>query len=848
MRPFILEIDASSRGLGAVLSQEQDNGLVVIGYASRSLRGSERNMTNYSSSKLELLTLKWAVTEKFRDLLIGAECTVYTDNNPLSYFLTTAKLGAVETRWAAELAQFRIKIKYRSGRENSNADALSRHPPRSGSPDMMSVRFEEIHSDQLGGCANVRVTTSTAIPPQLRNTMLEACPAAPREQLGLRAVEVAMEEALSIFPSISEQDLVTLQQEDSDLKVVRQYMTQGHAPEKEDLQKMPMSVRQLFKSWDRLRLVGNLLYREITVNNQVVRQLLLPVCLKDKVIAAAHDETGHPGVEKTLMLTQSRCYWPTMSADGKSHCKRCQRYVVAKSRRAQPTLGSLIAKKPLEVLAMDFTLLEPSSSGYENVLVLTDVFTKFTQAIPTRDQKARTVAKVLVRDWFVRFGVPQRLHSDQGRNFESSVIKDLCQVYGIKKSRTTPYRPQGNAQCERFNRTLHDRLRTLERTQKKKWPEHLPELVAAYNSTPHSTTRYSPHYLFFGRDPRLPVDRLLGIPCGDEDGDMDDYVAGHFLRLKNAHDHALQSTEQEAARRKRRHDQTATASSLPIGARVFVRNHQPRGRAKIQDAWEDVPFRVVDRTEEEGNVYVVEPLMGDGRARTLHRAELLDARDLVDDINNEPEEIAQTEEYTEKFDKNQRHANPDVSDSDSEPELTNTLPNYRTLHEDRTMDHARTVDHDGTADHDEARDQDEAMDQDGTMEHDGTIDRGGTMDQDGLVDQDRTVDHDEPVDQDRIETIDQDGSEDQNEHDDQNSILDEDNDQDRQVSTEETESRSRRSRRTTAGKHSNLYHDPRSVLQEEQTTRTQKPTVEPSVLAAIAQTQLLLTQLLAGQK
>ena len=94
--PFVVEIDASYQGLGAVLSQEQDGRRRPIAFASRGLRKAEKNMDNYSSMKLEFLALKWAVTEKFREYLLGHTFTVYTDNNPLSYVQTTAKLAAVE--------------------------------------------------------------------------------------------------------------------------------------------------------------------------------------------------------------------------------------------------------------------------------------------------------------------------------------------------------------------------------------------------------------------------------------------------------------------------------------------------------------------------------------------------------------------------------------------------------------------------------------------------------------------------------------------------------------------------------------------------------------------------------
>ena len=127
-KPFILEMDASLKGLGAVLSQKgNDNEAHVIAYTSRSLRPSEKSMRNYSSTKIELMALKWSICDKFKDYLLGSKFTLFTDNNPLCY-IRSSKLGVAQIRWLSKLALYDFDIVYRTGKSNLVADALSHRP------------------------------------------------------------------------------------------------------------------------------------------------------------------------------------------------------------------------------------------------------------------------------------------------------------------------------------------------------------------------------------------------------------------------------------------------------------------------------------------------------------------------------------------------------------------------------------------------------------------------------------------------------------------------------------------------------------------------------------------------
>ena len=110
--------------------------------------------------------------------------------------------------------------------------------------------------------------------------------------------------------------------------------------------------------------------------------------------------------------------------------------------------------------------LEPFKGNIGNVLVVTDHFTRYAQAFPTKTQTAQTTAKVLWDNYICHYGFPEKIISDQGKSFESDLIKEFCSLDKVKKLRTTPYHPMTNGQCERFNRTLCDMLGTLETEEK----------------------------------------------------------------------------------------------------------------------------------------------------------------------------------------------------------------------------------------------------------------------------------------------------------------------------------------------------------------------------------------------
>ena len=132
------------------------------------------------------------------------------------------------------------------------------------------------------------------------------------------------------------------------------------------------------------------------------------------------------------------------------------------------------------------------------------------RSISNQESRSYNIARKLVDELFCRFSPPEQLHSDQGRQFESELIKEICKLLEIRKSRTTPYHPQGNGIVERFNRTLLDMLATTAHNHPSDWDLYIRKVCLAYNSSIHSSTGFSPFFLMFGREVKLPIDLMYG--------------------------------------------------------------------------------------------------------------------------------------------------------------------------------------------------------------------------------------------------------------------------------------------------------------------------------------------------
>ncbi|GFV03757.1 retrovirus-related Pol polyprotein from transposon 412 [Trichonephila clavipes] len=179
------------------------------------------------------------------------------------------------------------------------------------------------------------------------------------------------------------------------------------------------------------------------------------------------------------------------------------------------------------------------------------------EVYPIPDQEAPTVAEAVVQHWISRYGVPLQLHSDQGRNFVSAVLKGVCELLGIDKTMTTTLHPQSDGMVERFNRTILNNLSLMVSKNQQDWDQKVPLFLLAYRSAVHETTGYSPTQMLFGRDLRLPCDLLFGRPP-DTPSSPEEYVQNLQARFEDVHNLARERINLRTEKMKTRYDTKAT--------------------------------------------------------------------------------------------------------------------------------------------------------------------------------------------------------------------------------------------------------------------------------------------------
>ena len=510
-KPFLLEMDTSGKGLGAVLSQKQEDGRYhPIAYASHVMNETEQR---YHSNKQEFLALKWAVTEQFREYLSPYgknrnEFVVHTDNNPLTYIFSSANLDAAGQRWVARLASYNFSLEHQKGKDNTVANFLSRMKKRLPEEEVQEYLNKILYP-------GVKAVLDNAITP-IEERAKQGVQPTPDCQ------EVCQEETVGARPArlanINVTDWKLEQKEDPVLYQVVKHLRVPHETFKAALHKVldKKATAAYVKVKEQLLIKNGLLYRKTRQGpaDEIVFQFVVPQRHRSATLDGCHREAAHQGQRHSTTLMQECFWWPGMTRDLRNRIKKCGR--CRKYEDAPPVvpMKPLTCSGPGELLHIDFTSIEETVPLKEepvirNVLVLQDHFSKYVVAYVVKDQTARTATETLRNGYFGLFGAPAYLISDQGKAFTGHIITHLCDLYGVQKLRTSPYHAQTNGQVELMNQMIICMIGKLEEDKKACWSEHLPELLLAYNATHSTVAGYSPYYLLFGRRLRIPVDYLF---------------------------------------------------------------------------------------------------------------------------------------------------------------------------------------------------------------------------------------------------------------------------------------------------------------------------------------------------
>ncbi|KRY29757.1 Retrovirus-related Pol polyprotein from transposon 17.6 [Trichinella spiralis] len=342
------------------------------------------------------------------------------------------------------------------------------------------------------------------------------------------------------------------------------------------------------------------------------KKTMLPVIPRARVpevldLIHNHPTGGHLGVAKSLEKIRQRFYWPQQREDVEDWCRTCDACASRKAPQAK-------ARAPMQIQPVGYPFqrigvdvlgpLEETKRGNRYLLVICDYFTMWPEAFPMPDAEAATIARHLVNGIFCRFGAPETIHSDQGRNFESALIKELCELFRTSKTRTTAYHPQSDGLVERMNRTLVDMLAATSIEEPGEWDDYIDRVLLAYRTSVHHTTAATPSRILYGQEVRLAVDLIYGQPDGKPQQTTSQYIRQLRQDLERLYSDVRQRAGMEQKRQKDWYDKHARGTLFEPGDRVWLQI--PRN-SKLGPNWEG-PYRVLKRLD--GCTYRVQQCRG----------------------------------------------------------------------------------------------------------------------------------------------------------------------------------------------------------------------------------------------
>ena len=627
---FVLYTDACNTTVGSVLTERIDDEERVIAYDSKVLTKQQIKWPTYDK---EL----WAVVHairRFRQYTTGAKFLVVTDHKPLANIPRSIAVERDGTgrrgRWAVELSSFEFDVKIKAGAEHGNADALSRRPPEPPrAPELLqstppgvqpAVRIKEEASPKMSSAG---VLTATSHVPQNGSPRgdLDTGVRPDPDRTGVDQTQATVNVSSGDEGQGGTQDLRQAQEQNRYLQLIRGWLEKKEEPDRSKIGAWGMVF---LPRWEKAMVSNGI----IGIMTGEGFRAAVPEELQKEIIRMAHDHatSGHMGRRRTSFRVRQRFIWPGMYKDIREFCDGC----ILCQRRQRPSpakrapMVTETTSRPFERIAVDVTEMPVSVKGNNCALIIMDYFSKYVRIYPMANQKTETILECLL-DWVYDFGVPDRLHSDQGSQFESRVFRAMCERLGIHKTRTTPYHPESDGMVERFNRTLKDMVSKYIDAEGLHWDDSIKTYSMAYNSSVHSATGYTPFYLVHGYEPRMPLDAAYGPPT--ESVPVRSYLEDRLRAMRAAYSRVRSNSARASREAAERYDQKQCNERYQVGDKVWVRDFRAAagGKPKLGLPYTG-PSTIIGKIGFDGREVVYKVASKDGKVRNLHHNHLKPAK------------------------------------------------------------------------------------------------------------------------------------------------------------------------------------------------------------------------------